>query len=207
MISVGDKFGALEVVKLKSSKRYGKQWFHTCRCACGSIREYSGCHLATGATKSCGCVRAKKSSRRLTKHGYAETKTYKIWKGIKRRCYNKNDLSYSRYGGAGIKMQESWKNSFVKFLNDMGECPEGLSIDRIDGSKGYFKSNCRWANIFEQAWNHKSRTRLPKGVRKLPSGSYAAHITARYVYRYLGSFATLNEAVRARKEAEDKYFV
>jgi hypothetical protein len=79
---------------------------------------------------------------------------YKIWKCIKTRCYNKNMIAFHRYGGRGITMCESWKNSFESFYTDMGSRPsKNHSIDRIDNNGNYEPSNCKWSTKKEQGRN------------------------------------------------------
>jgi len=88
-----------------------------------------------------------------TTHGMSRTPTYYVWATMKARCSNPNNDNYHRYGGRGISVCESWANSFEQFLADMGERPDGLSIDRIDVNGDYEPSNCRWATATEQMRN------------------------------------------------------
>jgi len=85
-------------------------------------------------------------------HGMYGTRTYKSWSEMKFRCDHKNHSSSKTYDD--ISYCEEWKD-FRNFYKDMGERPMGTSIDRIDGKKGYYKENCRWATD-EQQQNNKS---------------------------------------------------
>lgn len=88
----------------------------------------------------------------------SNTPTYYTWAGMLARCRNKNDPAYPRYGGRGIEVCDRWSGDegFKNFLTDMGERPNGLSLDRVDNSKGYLPENCRWATAKEQAGNTRN---------------------------------------------------
>lgn len=90
------------------------------------------------------------------KHGLSGSLLYKKWCGMKRRCLNKNEKSYPRYGGRGIGISPEWM-FFINFQQDMEDSfKEGLSLERIDNDKGYSKENCKWITLFNQAKNKRS---------------------------------------------------
>lgn len=80
------------------------------------------------------------------RHGYHNTPIYNIWKGIKARCLNPKHKYFMDYGGRGITICDRWKESFLNFLEDMGERPfPKAQIDRKHNNEGYTKDNCHWA--------------------------------------------------------------
>ena len=136
-IKEGDKFNRLTAIKFAYKKGIHTYWLF--KCDCGNEKVICVNNVKRGNTKSCGCL-FKKSN---LIHGMEKTKIYRAWASMKQRCLNSNNAKYKNYGGRGISICDEWA-SFENFYNDMGERPKGLTLDRIDNNKGYYKSNCRW---------------------------------------------------------------
>jgi hypothetical protein len=85
----------------------------------------------------------------------SNSREYKIWADMHKRCENPNQKTFNYYGGRGIKVCERW-NDFRNFYLDMGKCPESFTLDRLDCDGDYEPSNCRWASMKEQSRNRRS---------------------------------------------------
>lgn len=150
---VGQVYGRLTV---ESVYREGKRSYAECSCSCGNKLTSRIDALQSGATVSCGCYMKERISETHSTHGASHTRTYKIWEGMKMRCSNINSAAYVRYGKEGITYDSRWE-CFENFLEDMGEAPDDMSLDRIDNTFGYSKDNCRWATNTTQARNRSKR--------------------------------------------------
>ena len=164
-IKKGDKFNYLTAIeeaesfKSPSGSIYRRFFF---RCDCGNLCLMTIHNVTRGTTKSCGCHSYKVSQKISIKHGHSGrvsnngkvTRTYKSWTHMRDRCLNSNCKAYSNYGGRGITICDEWIK-YENFLQDMGEVPEGHSLDRIDVNGNYCKENCRWADDITQSRNRR----------------------------------------------------
>lgn len=106
------------------------------------------------------------------RHGKYRTKVYYTWANMLDRCNNKHNPGYRWYGGRGITVCEEWR-VFINFYKDMGDAPKGLTLDRLDSNKGYYKENCRWATIKQQARNKRSSRFITYNGRTLTIAEWA----------------------------------
>lgn len=163
---IGQTFSKLTVLSNAEPLSNGSNKLRAvlCRCECGNEKIISQSNLRTGRSRRCGCLvseTAKLNSGAPVKHEQCWSPTYSSWAGMKDRCTNQNHKSYNNYGGRGIKVCERWTD-FRNFLEDMGERPDGMSIDRIDVNGDYEPGNCRWATAKQQSLNKRNSISLEK---------------------------------------------
>jgi len=206
---IGLKFNRLTVKQRVENGSSGQsRWL--CECECGNESIVGGTQLNQGKTKSCGCLTKEKIGALNKSHGQTigrkTTKTFNSYRGMKARCYDPNNSHYIHYGGRGIQVLEPWYSSFEEFFKDMGERPEGMSLERIDINGPYCKENCKWENSTNQAFNIKKKsnnTSGRSGVKRSKNGQkWIAMIGKNGKKHYLGTFDTYEEAVEVREKAE-----
>jgi hypothetical protein len=201
----GKTFGFL-TVKSQAERLVRKVVRWNCICSCGNQTIVAGKHLRNSKILSCGCYKRDVISLLAKTHGRSETVEYKVWCGMKRRCYNVREKSYKRYGGAGIKICSEWLHSFDAFFSDMGERPSAIhSIDRIDSTGNYEPGNCRWSLIHTQNRNRKNNVYLSNGGERFVVTDWAkktgiprSTISARLRHGWTIE-RTLTEPVRSTK--------
>ena len=156
----GQRFGRLIVIK-EDGRAVDGSVIWECRCDCGNVTREIGTRMRNGYVQSCGCAHVK--------HGHAlkgkKDRLYRIWAGMKTRCYNPKNKDYKNYGGRGIKICSDWLLNSTSFFDwaMMNGYSENLTIDRINNDGDYEPSNCRWATPKEKRLNQ----RIPCKERRL----------------------------------------
>ena len=144
-----------------------------CRCGCGVERDVNTQTLVNGVSTSCGCGRIGDGSTR--RHGKSKTRVHMAWCSMHARCSNPSVDSFSEYGGRGIKVCDRWK-SFENFYADMGNPPDGMSLDRKDTNGNYEPANCRWATLIQQARNKRTSLFLTHAGQTLHINEWAERL-------------------------------
>lgn len=138
-----------------------------CICHCGTRFSAAASKVKSGHTKSCGCLKRAAGEAHFKTHGLKNRREYNVWCAMRDRCTNPNTKQYPNYGGRGIRVCDEWMVSVEAFLRDMGDCPKGLSLERVDTNGNYEPSNCRWATITEQNRNKRNSIMVTyRGVTK-----------------------------------------
>jgi hypothetical protein len=203
-VNTGDRYGRLVV--LRETAREGQFRRFDVHCDCGALTNVRLNGMRTGNTRSCGCIVRELTALVNRTHGMSGTRTYRLWKAMITRATNPNTESAQHYVLRGITVCKRWMK-FENFLADMGKCPEGLTLDRIDNDQGYKPGNCRWATRLEQARNKEREGHKHKGVNRLPSGNWRVNIcTPTNRNLHVGVCATYEDAVALRKSAEAAYW-
>lgn len=214
-VEIGSRFGKLTVIKEVEpiltkhnfTNRKGIRVHHKhkiraylCKCDCGNevvVRVYN---LTGNITHSCGCLRRKTNEYEILgdvakvfayngKFALVDTEDLPKLKGYRFYC-DKNGYFICRREGKAIRMQRV-----------IMDCPNNMVVDHINHNPSdNRKSNLRICTIADN-----NRNRNFKGV-SFSAGKWQAYICVNYKTIYLGRYTEKTDAIKARKEAEEKYF-
>jgi hypothetical protein len=159
---LNEKFERLTVIEDCGNKKGFSMW--KCKCSCGNIITTKGVYLKNGHTKSCGCINSERIVKRnkelmIDDIPRVKNRIYRIYWGMKERCYNIKNHNYKYYGKRGIYICDEWLNDFKAFEQwsiENGYSDE-LSIDRINNDGCYSPENCRWATTSMQNANKRHK--------------------------------------------------
>lgn len=211
-VEKGDRFGRLVFTGqtvldfTPKSKRLVKMGVFICDC--GNIVNKQLSVVLIGSTTSCNCWQKEERYIKNKTHGESGTAFYNVWNRLKIRCDDPESPDYKNYGARGISYDPLWK-LFENFKKDMQDSyREGLIIDRIDVNANYSKDNCRWVEFSMSSYNTRRRVTNTSGrtgvyLRKSAvANPWRACICIDSKVKWLGHFATKEDATKAREEAE-----
>lgn len=195
----GMVFGKLTVLRVSDTKTKDNKYRYECFCSCGNpeVVTKTAFNLRNGTTRSCGCLHTESNKARMgvpTKHGMRYTSTYNTWLNMKARCGNPNNPAAQNYSERGIDYIEKWK-TFEGFFEDMGECPEGFSLNRRDVNSGYDKENCEWVDRVRQGRDKRKPTNgLSSKYKGVTFHKHTGKFTGCLVYMGISYYLGLSES-------------
>ena len=213
----GQRFGRLVAIEY-AGRIVNEHGFRTslwrCKCDCGKETIVRYPLLTTGNTRSCGCMEAENKLDNMRKSWENRTKSASshlignlekhplrlTWKSMLMRCNNPNVIGFEHYGGRGIRVCDRWSGvgGFENFVNDMGERPNGTTLDRIDVNGDYCPQNCRWATTEQQMNNRTDNSRIVLGDESITCSQlckkYGFYRT--YVTHLIHDGVDVNEVIR-----------
>lgn len=197
----------LDSWQLRTSGAYSSKW--ACLCDCGNTTAVVSGSLRSGLTTSCGCYKAERLSLRTRKYQFS-AKILQLWKNMMGRCYNEKDASFKSVGAKGIQVCDEWfdKQTFADFIGDV---PEGMIFGRIDFSKDFEPSNCKFMTRTEYQGNFPKLSTNKTGrtgvhLDKKTGMWYAQMTYGQKTKRLSKANLTFEEAVKVREQAELDYF-
>ena len=215
-VNPGDRYNQLTIIKEIEHRKQFRRFL--CKCSCGKETIVDLNCLRTGNTKSCGCLKEKALT---TQKGLSRSQIYHVYRDMIARCAIKRTCkAWDKYGKKGIRVCEEWKgkNGFANFYNwslAHGYTEEKIngrnrvSIDRIDGTKGYSPDNCRWVDYETQNCNLRLKSTNKSGYRGVcfveKNQKYLATLSIKGKNINLGFYQTKKEAVEARNAYTDEH--
>lgn len=190
-----------------------------CKCSCdnGTEKNVSQRNLKSGKSQSCGCLHNEMMSKNFSTHKMTGSRLYYIWKGMKARCYIESHSRYEQYGARGITVCDEWRDDFKAFSDwaiengyDENALRNECTLERKDVNGNYSPENCCWANATTQCINQNLRKDNKTGIKGInwdkQSHRWQAQLQINKKKVLNEFFDNFDDAVKARKDAERKYF-
>ena len=172
---VGQTYSELTVLSLEGRDHASKMLVR-CQCSCGKVHTLRFNSLQTGKAVSCGHLSREATTTRNTKHGLSRHPDFQVWVDMNKRCHGSNPDFTKNYRDRGISVCEQWRNNPAQFFRDMGPRPQGMSLERVDNSKGYEPSNCVWATMKAQQNNKRTNIFLEFNGKRMTIAQWAEHL-------------------------------
>lgn len=215
----GHRFGKLTAVYPVPDKSHRARWH--CVCECGNEKDVLQQNLTNGHVRSCGCIHSEVNKEKIERynssigresHHNTKSRLYRIWIGIKSRCFVQTASNYKNYGQRGISVCDEWVNSFSAFSKwaIQNGYNDSLTIDRINADGNYCPENCRWVTMSIQEFNKRISSRNTSGTTGVSfnkaCNKWVAYIRKDGKLYHLGTFANIDDAIYARKQAEKRLY-
>lgn len=202
-VKIGDKYNKLTIIEdigYHVTSGGNKLRLMKCECECGNKVEVTLNQLRSNKTVSCGCFNLEKAGKHFIKHNLSNTRIYRIWKDMLRRCNNPNRRNYKDYGGRGIEVCKEWSDDFMNFYSwsiDNGY-NDGLTIERVNVNRNYEPDNCEWITSFQQ----KSNTRKQKEFLAIsPDGKeYTVKVQTHFAVEHGLDRRQIGDCLRGRQK-------
>lgn len=201
----GQKFGRLTAIETTDVYTTGG-YLWKCQCDCGVVKEVPIGALNYGSVKSCGCLKVDT----ITKHGMTKSPAWRAWDSMVTRLKDERCKEWYWDVSADPAWLEPNGQGFINFYEDMGDPPEGHTLNRVHGAKVYCKENCEWATLSMQSFDQKRskvNTSGRTGVYQVKeTGRWVAQIKKNRIVTEVYRGDSFEEACAARTAAEIEYY-